>query len=107
MQVHYLYVTCFRYWAQLLHSFHITTYWEVTPICGPACSIARSLVHAISQLPGLTGPLPGHTLSIIGGSINITDIPSDIILSLSHTLHYILFILPWVEVNLHSTTLLY
>ena len=64
---------------QLLHSFHYTAYWEVTPTYDPAYSIEKSLMHATSQLPEPTYPLLVHTylskelLLIIQTSVVIKD----------------------------------
>ena len=56
MQVYHLYITCV---GTLCHfcRFYSTAYCEVTPTCVSACSIAKSLMHATSQLLGLTCPL--------------------------------------------------
>ena len=88
----YKYISCtsffLRYLVQFSHSFHSTTCWEVTATCGPACNIARSLVHVTSELLGPTCPLLGHTPSIYRGAINDADFPSGIRSSLFYILYY-------------------
>ena len=78
-------------------------YCKVTPTCGPAGCIAISLACATSQLLGPICPLLGHTIFILGGTINDTDVPSGVRMSLSYTLRYFQLTPPWVEVSLHSS----
>ena len=106
MQVHLLLNYLARY---LVHNpcifFLRTTSWRLNLICGPACNIAISLKHDISQLPGPTYPLLGRTPSIQRGTIDDRDVPSDIKLNLFYNLHYPQLVLPWVEVSFYNTSL--
>ena len=106
MQIHLLVCHLPRYLMCNLCVFLLsTTCWRLALTCGPTFNIARFLVHAISQLPGLTCPLLDRTPSIKGGTIDVMDISGDIKSSLFHTQHYSWLAPLWVEVGLHNTFL--
>ena len=73
---------------------------KATPIYGPACRIARHLMHATSQVIGLRCPLLRSTPSIVGSIINNVGIPSDRGFIALHTLYHPQLVVPWVEVSL-------
>ena len=56
---------------------------------GQDCNIARAFVHVITLLPRPTCPLLGRTSSIKEGTVDDTDILSDVESSLFHTWHHL------------------
>ena len=88
MQVCLLSITCS---GTLRNSYTASTalyIFKVTLSYGPACKVARSLVHAISQLSRPTCPLPGHKPSIKGVTINDLDVFGDVKSGPLPTLHH-------------------
>ena len=88
MRVCLLSITC----SGTLHNSYTASIalhiFKVTLSCGPACKVARSLVHATSQLSRPICPLPGHNPYIKGVTINDSDVFGDVKSSPLPTLHY-------------------